>query len=527
MRRKLHRHDLSCEHDFSGNMGQLIPTHVRMCYPGDVVRQRSDFLVRVSPMLAPIISKVMIKAESFFVATDIIWENAQEFYSRGQDGTSTRVIPKYDTAGGPLPDGVGGLWDHIGVDPISGGVASRSYNILPIRAYNAIVNWHYNDQDLSTPRTISLADGPDSTTTLTLAMRCWERDRFTTARLDPQRGDDVLIPMGGTGDLSETEAPVEGIGTPNAVNFATTNSPTLRRSGQGSTGVYNPYFVAGEGQSVVYMEGTPGGGTGAIPYVRTNLTGITADIDPGTIRELGEAVAIDRFRRRLQTADGSYPDYTLATFGIRSPDIELQKPVLLARSSSPLQISEVLQTSQFYDSSDDPVGNPVGEMAGHGIATAQGHGFKYRVKKHGYIMTIFSVVPKTMYVQAADKEFFRETAEDYYDPDLDQIGEELITNKEVYLGHSVPDGDFGYQFRNYCDRSSLHRISGEMRTTLNYWHQARSFSSDVALNGTFVTSNPTDRIFALGSTVNQLRVKAMHDVKMLRQMRRIPMRGVL
>lgn len=507
-------------------MGYLIPTHFRHVYPGDVVRERADFFVRVSPLLAPIISKVMIKAESFYVATDTVWSGAQEFYSGGQSGTSTKVIPKY-TAAGPLPGGTGGLFDYLGVDPIAGGVALRSYNVLPARVYGSIWNWHYRDQDLQTARVVSLADGPDSTTDLTLAKRCWERDRFTTARLSPQRGDDVLIPMGGTGTLSETEAPVEGIGTPNAVNFAATNSPTLRRSGESSTGVYNPYFVAGEGQSVVYMEGEPGGGTGAYPYVRTNLTGVTADIDPGTIRELGEAVAIDRFRRRLQSADGSYPDYTLATFGIRAPDIELQKPVLLARSSSPLQISEVLQTSQAYDASDDPVGNPVGDYTGHGIATAHGHAYKYHVKRHGYIMTIFSVVPKSMYTQCADKEFFRTTKEDYFDPDLDQIGEEEITNKEVFLGATDPDDPFGYQFRNYADRSSLNTIAGEMRTELKFWHQAREFSSDVALNSDFVTCDPTDRIFAFGSTVDQLRVKAMHDVKMLRPLKRIPMRGVL
>lgn len=520
MKRKLHRHDLSCEKDFSGNMGDLIPTHWRMCYPGDVVRERADFFVRVSPMLAPIISKVMIKAESFFVPTDVVWSNAQEFYSGGQDGTSTKVIPKMTvTAGAGIGEGT--LSDYLGLNKFG---LTATFNILPHRVYNSIWNWHYKDRDLQTDRVVSLADGPDTTTDITLAKRCWERDRFTTARLEPQRGDDVLIPMASTADLSDTSIPVKGIAKKDQVYTGTAAGGGTAYETDGTTPTYAHYTQMAI-DTELRVKGTAG--TGGIPDITADLTGVTVDLDSatGTIRELEEAVAINRFRKRLQQSDGSYPDYTLATFGIRSPDIELQKPVLLARSSSPLQISEVIQTSPDDGDTDPTIG--VGTLFGHGIATARGHAYKYKVKRHGYIMTIFSVVPKTMYVQGNDKEWIRSTKEDYFDPDLDQIGEEIIENQEVYGGHSDLTGTFGYQYRNYCDRSALNTIGGEMRSTLNFWHQARSFSSDVALNSSFVTANPTDRIFALGSTVDQLRVKAMHEVKMLRTMRRIPFRGVL
>lgn len=510
MRRKLHRHDLSCEKDFSGNMGKLMPVHWRMCYPGDVVRQRSDFLVRVSPMLAPIVSKVMIKAESFYVATDTVWTGAQEFYSGGQDGTSTKVIPtKTFTAGSGIGEGT--LADYLGLK--AEGLTTIASALL-FRIYNSIYNWHYRDQDLQTAITVSLADGNDTTTPVTLLDRCWERDRFTSARLEPQRGDDVLIPM------ADSIVPIKGIGKQTTVSASAAGN--FYESGETTTSAYAAYSVINPsvGNNVYAVENT--NASPSYPDIRAEIEG--AEL-AGTIRELEEAVAINRFRKRLQQSDGSYPDYTLATFGIRAPDIELQKPVLLARSSSPLQISEVLQTAPDDGDTDPTIG--VGTTFGHGLAVAKGHGFKYKVKRHGYIMTIFSVVPKSMYVQGTDRDWFRSTKEDFFDPDLDQIGEEFIYNKEVYANHTDGDGIFGYNFRNYCDRSSLNSIAGEFNSTLNFWHQARSFASDVALNGSFVTCNPTDRIFALGSTVDQLRVKAMHDVKMLRPMRRIPMRGIL
>lgn len=510
--RKLHRHDLSKEHNLSGNMGKLMPVHWRMCYPNDHVRQRSNFLVRVSPLLAPIYSKVHIKCESFFVPTDLVWTNAQKFYSRGQDGLSTTTVPKFNLSGSPVANtGPGTLLDYLGYgqQPLTLTISA----LLP-RVYNCIYNWHYKNLDLQTDRVFSTADGPDTTTDITLASRCWSHDRFTTARLEPQRGDDVMIPG------SIDSAPVIGNG----------DIPNVRLSGAPTTD--RPLNTGTATGATNFMIGTAAGASGNdVKWTPDpDLSGLEADLSAqgGTIRELEEAVAINRFRKRLQQSDGSYPDYTLLTFGIRSPDIELQKPVLLARSSHPLQISEVLQTAQQLDATDLPVGAPVGEYTGHGIASVRGHGFKYKIKRHGYIMTILSVVPEPFYDYTVDKEFLRTTAEDYFDPDLDEIGEEEIDTFEVD-GTTTPGTPFGFTFRNYCDRSSLNQLSGEFHTSepLAYFTQARDITAPAALNSAFVTCDPSDRIFAYGSTQDQLRVKAIHDVKMLRVMRRIPKQGIL
>jgi len=513
MRKKLHLHDLSEEKLLSGNMGWLMPTHFRMVYPGDIVQQRTTHFIRVSPMLSPIMSKVLIKCESFYVAADNVWDNAQAFFSRGQDGTNTNTIPKRTLIG---PSGLNSVLDYLGV--YKTGVSSQDFNVLPARCYQEIYKWHYMDLDLQTPPTVSKANGPDTTTSLDLQFRCWERDRFTTARLEPQRGDDVLIPQ------ADASAPVTGIGAL-AGQSASGTDRTVWETDKATGTTFSDNWGTNTGDIVMKAEATGVPGAANTPQIYANIDGTEI---AGTIRELEEAVAINRFRKRLQQADGSYPDYTLATFGVRAPDIELQKPVLLARSSSPLQISEVLQTAQQYDDMGEPVGTPVGEMRGHGIAVARGHSFRYKVKRHGYIMTILSVVPKSLYVGGTDREFFRTVADDYFDPDLDEIGEEPIENQEVDTNHTDPTGTFGYQYRNYCDRSSLNSVAGEFRTSiLNYWHQGRDVGNTAALNSDFVTCEPTDRIFSYGSEINQLRIKAMHDIKMLRVMRRIPKRGIL
>lgn len=514
MRRRLHRHDLSMEHDFSANMGKLIPSYWKLVYPGDVVRQRSTFFVRVSPMIAPIYNKVLIKAETYYVAADNVWDDAQKFFSKGQDGTDATTVPKIRLGlNGRGAVSEGDLVDHLGIAP-TGAITDLYVNALIPRVFNSIYNWRYRNFDLQSERVISKASGVDTTTDISLPNRNWEKDRFTTARLEPQRGDDVLIP-GGPGvvdDLSITR-------TSNALSWKTyqtgTDTPGGSQSPLGSSAGSNLQGSTGLSLDPI----------GGLEIVDDSVT-----LNLGTIRELGERVAINRFRTRLQTSDGSYPDYTLATFGVRAPDIELQRPVLLARSTSALKISEVLQTSQAYDTSDDPVGSPVGEYAGHGIEVHADHAYKYKVKRHGYIMTVFSVVPEAVYDYALEREWLRVSQEDYFDPDLDQIGEDVILEPEISLSGNSENSSSswdGYQFRNYCDRSTLNRVSGEFHTTLDYFGQWRKFLTPPALNSDFVTCDPSDRIFALGSTQDQLRVKALHDVKALRTMRATPTDTIL
>lgn len=524
MRKKLHRHDLSCEKNFSANLGLLIPTHWRRVYPGDIVRHRATDFIRLSPMLAPIMSKLLVKRESFYVAEDTIWTGSQEFHSRGQNGSSTKTIPhhQFDNDDGGQA-GPGTLLNYFGFKPkvdLDTPFVNRP-NALITRCYQSICNWHYFDQDYSLKAVIDTGDGPDTTTRRALNYRLWERDRFTTARLTPQRGDDVVMP-GGTVDLAIDS------GQPSYTDLPS----VVPESAWGSTANIGLQVPPG-GTDTNARNITPSGANSNelsldLPHVH-EFSG-EAVVHPATMRELEERVAIQRFRTRLQSADGSYPDYCLATFGIRAPDIELQKPVLLATSTHPVQVSEVLQTApDADDGTTEPLG--VGELYGHGIATAGAHGYKYRVRKHGYVMTILSVVPKPMYMNAVDKEFFRRTADEFWDPDLDMIGEEVILKRE--LANTIPSNlqeePFGYTYRNYTDRSAIDTTAGEFDTTLKYWHQARDFSgfTDVELDYSFLNCVPSDRIFALGSTQDHLRVKSIHDVKMLRVMSRLPARGIL
>lgn len=191
--------------------------------------------------------------------------------------------------------------------------------------------------------------------------------------------------------------------------------------------------------------------------------------------------------------------------GVRSSDARLQRPEYLGGGRQTIQFSEVLQTAEGS--------NPVGEMAGHGIAAMRSNRYRRFFEEHGYIVTMMSVRPKTIYTQGLPRTWNRRTKEDFWQKELQHIGQQEVLNKEVYASHSNPNGTFGYQDRYDEYRRSESTVSGEFRTSLlDFWHMARMFSSDPALNADFVECVPTERIFAVPSQ-DVLYVMANHSIQ--------------
>lgn len=107
------------------------------------------------------------------------------------------------------------------------------------------------------------------------------------------------------------------------------------------------------------------------------------------------------------------------------------------------------------------------------------------------------MLPKTIYTQSMERHWNLRTKFDFFQPEMQFIGQQQILNKEVKANHVTPNGVFGYQDRFDEYRRAESRISGEFRTTaLDYWHFGRELSGNPSLNGDFVQAVPTDNPFA-------------------------------
>jgi len=248
------------------------------------------------------------------------------------------------------------------------------------------------------------------------------------------------------------------------------------------------------------MQSTGAPSTSNRPQVFADLSGASAI----TINALREAMALQRYAEARARYGSRYVEY-LRYLGVRSSDARLQRPEYLGGGRQTIQFSEVLQTAEGT--------NPVGEMRGHGIAAMRSNRYRKFFEEHGYVISLLTVRPKTIYQQGLFRHWNRRVKEDFYQKELQHIGQQEILNKEVYAPHASPDGVFGYQDRYDEYRRNESLVSGEFRdTTLDHWHMARVFGSTPALNASFVSSVPTKRIFASEST-DGLYIMANHSMQ--------------
>lgn len=468
----------------TGDMGQLLPMNVTEVLPGDTIQQATSLLVRVSPLLAPVMHPVRIRIHHWFVPHRLVWDDFEKFITGGTDGNDATVLPTI-----ALGTGTGvaekELGDYLGV-PTGTDI---TVSALPFRAYDMIWNEFYRDKDLETALTVSTASGPDATTETDLQNVCWEKDFFTTSRPWTQLGDDVSMPLAGDAEVEwktgEGPAILRNMSTGAAVpNETITFDASAQERSVGSGGV---------------LTGIDPGGS------------LTADLSSATgpsINELRTALALQRYKEMRARYGNAYPEY-LRCLGIKPSDGRLNRPEYLGGGVQTIQFSEVLQTGVTTSGTPD-IG--VAELKGHGVGAMRSNRYRKFFEEHGYIISVVSVLPKTMYADALPKHWDYATKEDFFQKELQHIGQQEIKNKEVRIGHATPEGVFGYQDRYDHLRRKESGISGEFRSTLNHWHLARQLTGNPACNAAFVSCEPSKRIHAV-TNANTLWMMANHNMQ--------------
>lgn len=93
-RPKMSAFNLSRNQKLSCNIGELVPTYLEEIVPGDQFRVKSEIMMRLAPMLAPVMHNIDVYMHYFFVPNRLVWNQWEEFITGGQDGQTTAQIPK-------------------------------------------------------------------------------------------------------------------------------------------------------------------------------------------------------------------------------------------------------------------------------------------------------------------------------------------------------------------------------------------------------------------------------------------------
>ena len=466
---------------FSAKMGYIYPIACYEVLPGDTFRQSTSLFLRLAPLVTPVMHPVHVKIHSWYVPYRLLWEDWEDFRTRGPEGTDASEVPYITAPAGGFP--VGSLADYLGIPT---GIEGLTVNAFAFRAYNYIFNENYRDERVQDELPWVMTGGADTATSTALAPSPWGRDYFTTASPTPQTGPEVTIPV--TGSI-EGQIPV--------VPRESRISPTFLMDG---------YSLGENGNIIVRNSNSNGDKTLSVNVTATqdpnwqvhhlkwNDPGLVAQggtsITTGSINiaDWREAMAMQRFEETRSLWGARYNEF-LMDMGIRPSDARLQLPEYLGGGRQTIQFSEVLQTAPGGE-------DPVGALKGHGIGAMRTNRFRRFFEEDGIVLTFAMVRPIGVYMQGLHKMWSRRSFAEFYNYQFEHLSQQPVYTRELYAGVTDKDKVFGYQ-NIYDDyRSIPSQVSGEMRTVLNSWHMARDFSNEPVLNGDFMTSPPTNRIFA-------------------------------
>ena len=497
-------------HKTTFNCGELIPFYLDEVLPGDTMSIDTAKVVRLSTLISPIMDNIYLDTYFFFVPNRLVWEHWKEFMG---ENTQSAWIPQVQYSVPELISPTNG-WDEGSIADYFGiptGVSGLAVNALPFRMYALICNEWFRDENLTDPIYIDNSDANavgerrDSIGSYTVTaskggkpfMVAKYHDYFTSALPAPQKGPDVLLPIG-------TMAPVK-----------TSFTDNVQAIGQGLPGVHLINASTGAPAIGNRMLGTSTNDTNTLlrsrnvavdfndEYVVPSNLYVDLSVATGSsINQLRQAFQVQKLYEKDARGGTRYTEIIRSHFGVASPDARLQRPEYLGGSRVPINVTQVVQNSETATT-------PQGHTSAYSLTIDSHSDFTKSFTEHGFIIGLMCARYTHTYQQGIERFWKRSLREDYYFPVFANLGEQAIKNYEIYAqGSDVDNQVFGYQEAWAEYRYKPNRVSGMFRSnyaqSLDFWHLADDYSALPTLSDSWIREDPNtvDRVIAVSSRVS-------------------------
>lgn len=496
------------------NFGELVPIYWKYMLPGETLSLDAAAEVRMSTPIYPVMSDAFLDVTFFAVPLRLLWQHWEEFNGANPDSPWAQTID-YQIPQLTIPSNgfaKGTVADHFGVPLNNSATSDETISDLPFRAYAKIFNDWWRDENVDNPTYFTTQDatltGSSSGSAVYGGKLCKVNkfhDLFTSALPSPQKGPAVSFGLSGV-------LPVDYSTTPHSVSHNLTWSTTpdlvtgqnysLRITGNGS-GTGNPSNLASTSSGAAFTTNA------AIDNAVVDLGNATAI----TVSDLRVAVATQRVYESLARAGSRYTEILQSLYNVQPLDSRLQRSEYIGGKKFPINMQQVVQTSETNT-------EQLGTVGAYSLTrTGRNNMLTYTSTEHMIVIGLACARTRHSYQQGLDRWWSMKSKFDFYWPQLAHISEQPVLNKEIYFSPAIADATknnqaFGYQEAWYQYRYQKDYVTGSFRSTgspgLDSWLYVDYYKAMPTLSESWMAEGVenVDRTLAVQSTTSDQLIAA-------------------
>lgn len=511
--------NLSHHHITTQDFGTFTPVLFREMVPGDSFNAQTRAFARLQPLPVPTFADIRLQTYAFYCPWRLLWKDGQAFFTHQQcfDGTSaySPTVPAFG--------------NHIWIKAITNAkfcestttilatdfkIGSNRYKLdsMGKRVFSVLVGLGYNfNFSESDTEKISLLP-------LLGYIKCIHEYLFPAAAYPDYRIERFF---------SYTSKEIDGWSEDVKIQFLVDIFHALPKysfldddyitsawrfpNGNGSQDTLGSQWIDSDDRVHTNSNGDEGS-MKSLVYNKTGQTpNLTVSSTTAGITQMGINLlqAVTNYVTRNAIAGNKTIDRWLARFGVKMPNLVLQRPVFLGKQVQPVYISDVMANATVEG------GSSLGDYAGKGVSTGDTGHFSYESDEYGGFFVISFINPVTGCVKGRKREVLHNDYDEFYLPEFDCIGPQGIRNDEVntyrdgtYYDNGVnygtkSDGIFGYAPRYSEYKVGFNNLSGDFITksrelALQSYHlfrlmpdtQVGTSSNPLKLSPFFLTSSP-------------------------------------